>query len=207
MNKMTARYVTILLLLCLPQSLISQSSESLEWQIRFLSGTKMESLPIDEIIMMENGSEFRLVITPDLDSYCYVISYGSDRQIDVLHNQILKGGTPLYLGPVRIYGVSGAGNATETLYVIMSLSRQINLERLIEYFDKNKGSQQHTNNLYREIVRLQRAVSILGESPSEIITSGGTTRSTDKTDNIGQSLATKFSGKEIYVIPIAISHK
>ena len=203
---MKVQYITILLLLCLPQSLISQSSESLDWQIQFLSGRARESMPLNEPIMMENGSEFRLAIRSESDSYCHVISYGSDKQIEVLHNQVLKGGTSLNLGPVRVNESSGTESATETLYVIMSLSRQINLERLIEYFVNNKSSQQHTNNLYREIVRLQRAVSALGEFPSEIITSGGTTRSADSADTLSQSLATKFTGREIYVIPIAISH-
>jgi len=202
MKKMTTVFITILLLLCLPQFLVSQSSGSLDWQIQFLSGRARESVPVNEIIMMENGSEFRLAIRPDSDSYCYLISYDSDRQIEILHNQILKGGTTLNLGPFRINESSGAKIATETVYVIMSLSRQTNLERLIEYFNNNQGSLQYTNNLYREIVRLQNAVSALGEPPSEIITSGGTTRAADD----GQGLATKFTGKEIYVRPIAIRH-
>ena len=200
---MKIRYITLLLLLSLSQPLIS---ESLDWQIQFLSGRARESIPISEPIIMENGSEFRLTIRTDSDSYCYVISYGSDRQIDVLHNQILKGGTPLNLGPVRIYETPGIKNATETVYVIMSLSKQTNLERLIEYYNNNQGSQQYTNNLYREIVRLQNAVSALGEPRSEIITGGGTTRSVDNADNNEQSLATIFTGKEIYVSPIAIRH-
>ena len=203
---MKERYILLFLLFCLSQPLISQSSKSLDWQIQFLSGMARESIPIDEPIMMENGSEFRLAIRSELDSFCYVVSYDSDKQIEVLHNQVLKGGTLLNLGPIKVNEPSNAAIVTETVYVIMSLSRQINLERLIEYFSNNQSSQQYTNNLYREIVRLQNAASALGESRSEIITGGGTTRSADNADNGGQSLATKFTGKEIYVSPIAVRH-
>jgi hypothetical protein len=148
---------------------------------------------------VENGSECWLVIKADADSYCYVVCYTSDKELLVLHNQALRGG----VGKTIRMGVLKDPPGIETIYVIMSLSQQKDLEKLIENFEKNKGSRQHFNNLYYEVVNMQNTVSGLGEPVGNIISSGGTNRSTDNDD---QNFATRFSGKEIYVRPITISH-
>ena len=203
MRKMPLAYVAILFLSFLPSPLVSQSSKSLDWQIQFRSVKIREPKPIlkpiNEEIAVENGSECWLVIKADADSYCYVVCYTSDKDLFVLHNQALRGGAEK---TIRI-GVVRDPPGIETIYMIMSLSRQTNLEKLIENFEKNKGSRQHFNNLYYEVVNMQNTVSGLGEPVGTIISSGGTTRSTDGDD---QNFATKFSGKEIYVRPITIRH-
>jgi hypothetical protein len=203
MKKMPLTHIVILFLLFLPLPLVSQSLKSLDWQIQFLSGKTQESKPINEAIYMENGSEFRFVIETDADSYCYVVCYTSDRELIVLHDQALRAGTAKTFGPLGVTEPSG----TEAIYVIVSLSRQTNLENLIETYKKNQGSRQYANNLYHEVVNLQNTVSGLGEPASTIISSGGTTRSVgNSTSNNDQNFATKFSGKEIYVRPITIRH-
>jgi len=178
-------------------------SQSLDWEIQFRNESTREYMPINEIIKMENYSGFSLAVKPDSDSYCYVIFYDSDRETHVLENQVLKGGIEKPLGPWWIEEPSGV----QTMYVVMSRSRQTDLEGLMALRESNPDSRLHSNNLYREIVSLQNRVSSLGEPASAIVTGGGTTRGADTTRDAGtnsQILATRFSGKEIYVRPIRI---
>ena len=197
MKKIPAIFIALLFIFCLPRQLLSQAPESLDWQLRFIKGRNRESMQINRPIRMETGEVFRLIIEADADSYCYVICYDSERQIFVLHNQALKGGTEVSIGPIVLTEPSG----TETIYVIMSFSRFADLERLITLYE-NSASRQNVTNLYREVIRLQNAASGLGEPAMAIISSGGTSRSAEEE----QDFATKFTGKETYVRAISIRH-
>ena len=198
MKKMFIAFALVFFVLYLPASLASQS---LDWQIQFFSGKNRESRPVNEIIKMENGDLFSLIIKADSDCYLYAFWYDSERNIEPLpaSNQLLRKDTEEnFNGPFFITEPSG----TETIYVIMSLSRQTNLERLIENFEK-QSSRQNSNNLFREIGSLQNSVSRLGEPATAIITSGATSRSSG-TER--QNFATRFSGNNLYVRTITISH-
>ena len=171
-------------------------AQTLSWDIKFLRGRNRESVPISQIIRMETGQNFQIAITPAVNSFCYVIVNDSSRQIFVLHDQPIRAGNEINLGPLRLEEPSG----TETLYVIMSLERQTSLENLIQSHKSNPQSRQHTDNLRREIVRLQSVASALGEPASIFIPSGGTTRGST------QEHATRFSGQSLYVRTIAVRH-
>ena len=190
-------FVAVFFVLLMPASLASQS---LDWQIQFLAGSTRESRPINEIINMENGERFRMVVRADSDSYCYVVFLSSEREIYQLHDDtFIRRGTERIIGPFDIEPPSG----TETIYVIMSHSRQTNLERLIETNARNPSSRQNFNNLFREIGNLQASVSSLGEPATAIITSGGTSRGTGTES---ESFATRFTGNNMYVRTITIRH-
>jgi len=194
MKKMTFTFAVVLFVIYVPLPLVSQS---LDWQIQFLRGRNRESTPINRAIRMENGDAFVLVIQADSDCHCCIICYDSEQQIDVLYNQAVKGGSEIHFDPVWLAEPSG----TETLYVIMSIARHEELEKLIK-LNENSRSRQTNGNLYREVVRLQNAASGLGEPAAAIISSGGTSRGPSD----GQGFATKFSGKEAYVRAITIRH-
>ena len=194
MKKTAFTFVVALFVICLPHSLFSQS---LDWQIQFLRGQNRESTPINRAIRMKNGDAFIISINADADCFCYVICYDSEQQIDVLHNQAIKAGSEVPLGPMYLTEPSG----TETIYVILSFPRQEELERLISLY-ANSPSRQNTSDLHREIVKLQNDASDLGEPASKIIPSGGTSRGVEE----GQGFATQFTGKEKYVRAISISH-
>jgi len=170
-------------------------AETLSWDIRFLRGRARESVPISQIIRMETGEEFSISITPASDCFAYILSYDSSRQIFVIHDGSTRGGQEIFFEFI-LQEPSG----TETLFVIMSRTRETELERLIQSNKSNPGSRQHSNNLYREISRLQNAASSLGEPPSVFIPTGGTTRSS------AQQYSTRFTDKNLYVRPITIRH-
>ena len=198
MKKMFVLSFAMLFVLCLTQPLVSQS---LDWQIQFLRVKDRESMRINRTIPLENGDQFSLIVKADSDCYLYVFWYDTERETFLLHNEFLKGGAEenfdSLIRPFKLDEPSG----TETIYVITSLSRQEELEKLID-LNENSPSRQNNNNLYREIVRLQNAASNLGEPAAAIITSGGTSRGAGETQNF----ATKFTGKETYVRAISIRH-
>ena len=143
---------------------------------------------------MQTGQSFQITITPDREVFCYVICYDSERSIFIMYDGKIQEGIELYTKPIMVDEPSG----TETVYVIMSLSKLEKLENLITAFRANPNSRQHTNNLYREIVSMQQETSELGEPASAFISGGGTTR--------GESGFTRFSGKNMYVRVITIRH-
>ena len=170
-------------------------AQTLSWDFRFLMGRERESVPVSRIIRMETGQDFLFTILPALNTYCYIIFYDSQRNISVLRDQPLNAGNEMSFGPFQLVSPSG----TETIYVIMSLRRQGELERLIQGYKNNPESREHSNNLYREVVRLQNAASGLGEPAAVFIPGGGTTRGE-------QNFVTRFSGKDLYVRAITIRH-
>jgi len=171
-------------------------AQTLSWNIKFFKGKERETVSISRIIRMVTGETFQIAIKSDDDCFCYVICYDSDRNIFVLKDLFLSGGSEITTDAIEITDPSG----TETVYVIMSLERQMQLENLIKNKKSNPNSQQDINNLYREIIRLQNEASGLGEPANTFIASGGTTRSSS------EEYATRFTDKDIYVRPITIRH-
>jgi hypothetical protein len=164
-------------------------AQNLTWNLKFLKGA--ESVSVSRIIQMETGQPFQFTITPDLNSYCYVILYDSDRKIEVYHSKQLN--NSVIFGPWSLGGTPG----TDIFYVIMSLERQDRLESLIETYNRSRSAQ-NTENLHKEIINLQNKVSEPGEPPGIFIAGGGTTR--------GDEYINHFTGKNLYVRPINLRH-
>jgi len=175
---------------------VSIQAQALSWNIKFFKGKERETVSISRIIRMAKGETFQIAIKPDNDCFCYVVSYDSDRNIFVLKDLFLSGGSEITTDSIEITDPSG----TETVYVIMSMKRQTRLENLIKNKKNNPNSQQDANNLYREIIRLQKEASGLGEPANAFIASGGTSR------GASEEYATRFTDKDIYVRPITIRH-
>jgi len=171
-------------------------AQTLSWNIKFYKGKERETVSISRIINMKNGETFQIAIKPDTDCYCYVVCYDSDRNIFVLKNLLLSGGSEVITNPIEITDPAG----TETLYVIMSLERQAQLESLIQTYNANLNSQQNASNLYYEVVRLHNEAAKLEESVNTFIASGGTTRGN------AEEYVTRFTNKDTYVRAITIRH-
>jgi len=202
MLKQSVSSFVLFFLLSVPGAIFSQS-KSLDWDIQFLNNESGESMPINKTIRMETGQHFQLAINAEEDCYCYVIIYDSQHQIYVWYYEPAKKVSEIKPKALRLTEPSG----TETVYVIVSSSRQGELERLLTQF-KNSSSSQNTDNLYREIVRLQDAASGLGEPATAIIPGGVSAR---EVTNAGvpaddKSFSTKFTGKELYVRAIGVRH-
>jgi len=191
MKKIAVLFLFITAAVCL-------QAQTLSWDVKFLRGRAQESVPVSQIIRMQTGDSFQFTLLPADNTFCYIVFYDSQREVKVLHDKPLTGGVETFFGQYALAEPSGM----ETIYIIMSLERQSNLESLIQNFNDNPGSRQHSNNLYREVVNLQNRVSRLGEPASSYIPSGGTTRSV-----LGaQQHVTRFSGSDLYVRAITIRH-
>jgi hypothetical protein len=151
---------------------------------------------------MENGDFFQAAITPALDCYCYAVYFDSARQVMLLNDQPLKGGKEVFLEPAPLMSAIMLEDppGTDTLYVIMSLEREAELEKLIQNYKNNPGLRQSTDNLEREIIRLQTTVSGVGEPTSKWIPGGVSTRGNT------EQYVTRFTDKKMYVRPITIRH-
>jgi len=170
--------------------------QTFAWDIKFLKGSEQESLPISRQIRMETGDTFLITVRPDTGCFCYVLYSNSARQIAVLKDAPLRGGFEINIGPFVLEKPAGK----ETFYVIMSLERQKNLEKLIQDYNSNPNP----DNLYRELATFQKTVSKLGEPASSFIASGGTARG--PAEEKQQTKVTHFSGKATYVRVITIQH-
>ena len=175
---------------------VSLQAQTLSWEIKLLKGRERESVQINRTIRMETGEVFQIVIKPASNCFAYVVCYDSADKIEVLYNEQIVGGNEVNLGPFEITTPSGV----ETLYVIMSLTRQAKLESLIQNYNNNPGLIQNDDNLRIEIAGLQKKASELGEPASVFIPSGGASRGRT------EEYVTRFSDKDMYVRPIAIRH-
>jgi len=172
-------------------------AQNLSWDIKFLKGSKLESVSIARTIRMENEETFLIIIKPDSDCFCYVVLEDSSRELLVIHDKPLLKGAEINIGPYKIEDPPG----TETFYVIIGLAKQERLESLIKAYNGNPGSKQNGENLRQEIARLQDAVSALGQPASAFIPGGGTSRGSGT-----QEYVTRFTEKNVYVTPIIIRH-
>ena len=168
-------------------------AQALSWSIRFFRVKTPETLQINRPIRLEAGEEVLITITPAADCFAYILLYDIEDNFAVGHNGLMKGGEEKPLG-IKIDGPPG----TERLYVIMSLTRQTRLESLIQVYSSNKNNQNKIN-LRNEIASLQEQVSLLGEPAIKFEATGATMRG--QTDE-----STFFSGKDMYVRTITISH-
>jgi len=171
-------------------------AQSLTWDIKFLRGNERESVSILRTIRMENEETFLITIKPDSNCYCYVILEDTSRDISVIHDRPLSKGMEVNIGPYEILDPAGK----DTFFVIMSLEREQRLEGLIKAYNDNPRIAQNSENLRKEIARLQDVVSALGQPVSSFIPGGGTSRGST------QEYVTRFEKKNMYVNPIIIQH-
>jgi len=176
----------------------AQKAQNLTWDLQLQKGKEWEAIPKSQIITAESGQVISFFISPESDCFCYIISQNSERKIFILYEQPIKSEMEIKIEPLKADNSPGS----KTLYVIMSLEKQIKLEEAVKNFKSDPNSQRYANNLQGEIAKLQDAASSLGEPSSALITSGGTTRG-----NSIQEYITRFSEKKIYVRTITIRTK
>jgi len=171
-------------------------AQTLTWDIKLLRASTQETLPINNrTIRMETGETVVITLTPATNCFAYVLLYiDAEQKFAVGQNGTMKGGEEKPLG-IRLEDPPG----TVTLSVILSLTRQTELERLIQVYNNNQNYQ-NRSNLQSEIEKLQDAASGLGEAPSEIISSGATMRGTT------EEFATRFTDRNMYVRKITFRH-
>jgi hypothetical protein len=196
MKKMAFLCLFTGILLFHAQEIFPQQAQDLAWEIQIQTEGRGAAIPDSQAITVETGRDFCIFITPESDSFCYVLSQNSGRNFFVLYDQGVRGGNEIILEPLAADNSPGR----KTLYVIISLERQTRLEGLINTYKSNPNSNRHANNMQGEIAGLQDRVSGLGEPASIIISTGGSTRGR----GTAADSATRFSGRNMYVRAITI---
>jgi len=190
MKKAIALFFFVAIAVCL-------QAQDLTWNLNFQRGRDMESVrDLSRLIQMDTGQPFLFTVAPGSNCYCYVILRDSVQKIDVKCNEFLT--KEKTFGP---WPLSGSG--TETFYIIMSLEKQTKLESYIKAYEENKNkpsADEHANNLYMEILELQKNASEEGKPGPPYIPGGGGFRGDS------EEYWTPYSGGSLYVNPIRIRH-
>jgi len=171
----------------------AQNTQDLTWDIQLLKGRELGSLSDFRSITVENGQNLYIIISPASDCFCYIISQNSEKKYFILHDQPVKGEMKVRINLLQADNSPGI----KTLYVIMSLEKQTELENVIKNYKSGLNSQRYAGNMHGEIAKLQDTESDLREPAREIIVSVSTTRGDEE-------YAKRFSGKNIYVKTITI---
>jgi len=176
----------------------TQNTQELTWDLQILKGGEREPLPRSQSITVESGQNIYIVVSPFADCFCYIISQNLEKKLFILHDQPVKGEMKVRVNPLQADKSPGV----KTLYVIMSLARQTKLEDFIRSYKGDLNSQQYANNVQGEVAKLQDTASGLGEPANALVTTGGTTRG--EAEEGERAIATRFSGKNIYVRTVTI---
>jgi hypothetical protein len=83
------------------QGIFPQQAQDLVWDIQLQTGGKGEAIPDSQTITVEKGQAFSIVISPDSDSFFYVLSQNSKRRFAVLHDQSVSSGNEIVLNPLQ----------------------------------------------------------------------------------------------------------
>jgi hypothetical protein len=137
---------------------------------KLVPGGEAESLPFNRVIRVENEDTVELRLASDADCYCYVLIRGSGGEIAVLNSVPLTGGAGRSW---RVKLESPPGS--ETIYVIMSASRQDDLEKAIRDY-RDGAKEKNADAVYHEVLKIQSGGMRGKERPPETSLSGATTR-------------------------------
>ena len=177
----------------------AQNTQDLTWDLQLLKGGQREPLPRSQSITVESGQEVFIVVSPSTDCFCYIISQNSERKLFILHDQPVRGERKVRVNPLQ----EDKSPGEKTLYVIMSLVRQTKLEDFIKSYKGDLNSQMYADNMQGELAKLQETASGLGEPARALVTTGGTTRGGEAEEG-ERVIATRFSGKNMYVRTVTI---
>ena len=201
MNISVSRNKAVLLLLVLvfflAAGLSAQQNRTVTWTLALQNYKTGEMVPFGTPVQSWTGEQFRLVIRPDSDCYCYVI-YESPNGDDVavLYSGTLKNSESWYSMVLELAEPQGS----ESLFIIASLNEQRTLAQRITAFNANSGNLQR-RALMNEIFRIRSEVSRLREPPEKPVLMGGASRG-----NADKNQGVEYTGLDIYVKTISIEH-
>jgi len=154
-------------------------------------------VPYGAPVQSWTGEQYRLVIRPDADCYCYVVYESPDgSEVAVLYADRLKGGEPWYSLVLEL----AAPRGSESLFVVVSREEQRTLAQRIATFKANSGNIQR-RALMNEVFRIRSDASRFMEAPEKPVLMGGASRG-----NSDRNQGTEYSGAEVYVKSISIEH-
>jgi hypothetical protein len=146
-------------------------------------------LDFTHTLNLERGNIITVAIQPEKDCYGYVVRRGEDAGITILFDGPLTARRERFFYP-------GPSFRLDTFYVIMTLSRQEDLDRLIADYRKDPDSPVKANALYDAVLAVQTRVNSTARPVAEFTTIGGATTRGTKTEE--GFLGVRYSEAGVY---------
>ena len=154
-------------------------------------------LPFSAPVKAKTGEQFRIIINPQADCYCYVIAENDNGdEVTVVYSGQIKANATwqsvdLLLTPPR---------GTISFFVVTSRNEQTDLSQKIAAFKANSGATQR-RALMNQVFSIRSEVSKYKEAPEKPILMGAALRGApDKSEGV------EYSGLDTYVKTISIEH-
>lgn len=183
--------------------LYPQTQDDFQCQIEVYQGREtLSSCPLTSVMQMSDGDRVRMYVGTSNNAYCYVIDEQPNGIANVLYDAILSSDKALFLpGSDDAYTLS-APDGMERFHVVISATRQKNLERLLEDLGKNEKSPGASRKVLDELTTIGQSVSTIVEQPVKPAQMGAATRGLTKP----KSNMIELSGASVYVKTIRIKH-
>jgi hypothetical protein len=147
-------------------------------------------------IEMKDGDKFQLFLhVVDSKAYAYIFFFGVDGSIAVLESAgYPENYAEILPSPYETYTITPPGG-TERIYVVVTASRQLQLEKLMAKGGTDPGA------VLDEIKRIQQSTSTITEAPQKPVPIGGVARG-----GMESVQATQFEGQKTYVQILRLVH-
>jgi len=186
-----------ILIFCFTAAVSAQQNRAVTWTLALQNFKTGDMVPFGAPVQSWIGEQFRLVIRPDADCFCYVI-YESPTGDDVavLYSGPLKRNEFWYSMVLELEPPAGS----ESFFIVTSRDEQRTLSQRITAFKSNSNTVQR-RALMNEVFRIRTEASRLREAPEKPVLMGGASRgSSDRNQGV------EYSGLDIYVKTISIEH-
>jgi hypothetical protein len=192
-----ALYVVLTLVFTLGAAAQDLTDETFGWHLNITDSTG-QSLDFTRALNLERGNVVTVGIKPERDCYCYLVQRGEGANITVLFDGPLTAQGERFFHP-------GSSFRLDTFYVILALSRQEDLERLIEDYRRNPDSPVRANALYDAVLDVQTQVNSTARPVVEFTTIGGATTRGGKAE--AGFLGVRYSEARVYARTIIVRYQ
>ena len=197
MNKNLLPVLFLLVVSLFPLSAGGQKENApFSWTMGLQNAKTGELIPFSAPVSSWNGEQFRLVIEPSRDCYCYIIAESPDGdEVSVLHAGLIKAMETWYSPIMELTGIGGV----ESLFIVVSTNEQEVLSQRISALRQSSSASQRA--VMNEIFRIRGELSEFREVPERPVLMGGASRGSAE-----KSQGVEYSGLSAYVKTISIEH-
>jgi hypothetical protein len=147
-------------------------------------------------VQSTTGEQFRLIIRPEAQCYCYIVAESSNGDVVVVYSGNLLDGEIWYSPTMMLESPRGS----EALLIIVSGHEQGALNQRITAYNRSPNSTQR-RALLSEVFRVRSESSRHMEVPEKPVLMGGVARGAED-KNIG----VEYSGLDTYFKVVTIEH-
>ncbi|MDR0656483.1 MAG: hypothetical protein LBG22_09245 [Treponema sp.] len=181
----------------------AQTSNPFYWDLYIKKNPGDEALdPGRTVFNLNTGESLNILTMPQTDCYCYIIHSGAEQGIVILSDGLVQAEVEKSVTLPRNSG-------TDTVYIILSLQRQTELEKLIMNYRRNPGSASNFRRVISELQRLQEETNGQGRPGARYsslpgaVTRGSSPGPSEDGSSPPQG-AIRYSGMERYVRIISV---